>query len=235
MRNRHYQILSTTSLPFERIGYIPESIEVKVVPFIKIIPRPSVELKPIVNEFASEKQNIVFTSAHAAKFVAECLKYKPDWKIYCIRNETLLAVEKFFGPDSISRYAENALSLAQHIIEDEIKDALFFCGDQRMDILPDILKKNGIDLKELIVYETRLTPVQIIENPDAILFFSPTAVRSFFSINTVEPDTRIFAMGKTTARALANFTSNNIIISGESDKAFVLNMAIEYAVSHPTT
>jgi uroporphyrinogen-III synthase len=235
MSDRQYNILSTASLPFDRIGHIPVSIEIKVVPFIKIIPRPSVELKPIVEGFASQKHNVVFTSAHAARFVADCLKYKPDWKIYCIRNETRLVVEKLYGPDSISGFAENALSLSRNIIAEGLKEAIFFCGDQRMEILPDMLKKNGIDLKELIVYETRLTPVQLKENPDAVLFFSPTAVRSFFSVNTLDANTRIFAMGKTTAATLINFTSNNIIISRESDKAYVLNMAVEYATSHPTT
>ncbi len=234
MSDRRYNILSTAALPFERIDHIPESIDIKVVPFIKIIPIPSVELKPLINKLVSEKQNIVFTSAHAARIVSDCLNEIPDWKIYCIRNETRLAVEKFFGESIISKYAENALSLSQAIIDDGIKNAIFFCGDQRMDVVPDSLKKNGIELTELVVYETRLTPVQIRENPDAVLFFSPSAVRSFFSINTLEPTTRIFAMGKTTAAALSNYTSNKIVISKESDKAFVLRMAVEYAVSHPT-
>lgn len=234
MSDRRYNILSTAALPFERIDHIPESIDIKVVPFIKIIPTPSVELKPLIDKLVSEKQNIVFTSAHAVKIVADCLAEIPEWKIYCIRNETRLAVEKFFGKSLIAKYAENALSLSQAIINDGIKNAIFFCGDQRMDVVPDSLKKNGIELTELVVYETRLTPVQIKENPDAVLFFSPTAVRSFFSVNTLESSTQIFAMGKTTAAALLNYTSNNIIISREADKAFVLNMAVEYAVSHPT-
>jgi uroporphyrinogen-III synthase len=235
MSNRRYNILSTASLPFERLGHVPESIEIKVLPFIKIISTPSVELKPIITEWAMEKRNIIFTSAHATRIVAENVNAVPDWKIYCTRNETRFVVQKFFGVNSISKYAENALSLSQYIINDGIKNAIFFCGDQRMDILPDILKKNGVNLTELVVYKTRLTPVQLKENPDAVLFFSPTAVRSFFSVNTLESDTRIFAMGRTTAEALSNFTSQEIIISRESDKAHVVNMAIEYGVSHPTT
>jgi uroporphyrinogen-III synthase len=235
MSSSRYYILSTASLPFERIGHIPESVEIKVVPFIKIIPRPRLELKPFIAEFASKKQNIVFTSAHAAEIVAECLSNIPDWKIYCIRNETRAMVEKLFGKNTISRYADSALSLSQAIIDDGIRDLVFFCGEQRMDILPDLMKKNGVDITELIVYETRLTPVQLKDNPDAILFFSPTAVKSFFSANTLDAETQIFAMGKTTAAALTKFTSNNIIISEEADKAFVLNMAVEFATSHPTT
>jgi len=233
MPDRRYTILSTTSLPFERIEAVPETIEINVVPFIKIIPRPSVELKPLIAEFAAEKQIVVFTSAHAVKLVSECLKYKPDWKIYCIRNETRIAVINWFGSESIVKYASNAMSLSACMIADGIKDALFFCGDQRLDILPENLKNHGVRLTEFIVYETRLTPVRLEEQPNAILFFSPTAVRSFFSMNELSPDTRVFAMGKITAAALEQYTALPIIISSESDKAFVLNLALEYAMSHP--
>ncbi len=102
-----------------------------------------------------------------------------------------------------------------------------------MDILPDNLKKNKIGLTELIIYDTKLTPVRLKDQPDAILFFSPKAAQSFFSKNDLETETRVFAMGKTTAAALESLTSNKIIISPETDKAFVFNMAVEYATSHP--
>lgn len=235
MSDRRYHILSTAALPFDRISHIPETIEVSVVPFIKIIPRPGLELKPLICEIASEKKVVVFTSAHAAKYVGESLKSKPNWEIYCIRNETRIAVEKFFGNESIVGYADNAFSLSRLMITNKVKEPVFFCGDQRMDILPDNLKKNNIGLTELIVYETKLTPVRLKNQPDAILFFSPKAVESFFSINHLESGTRVFAIGKTTAAALNNLTSNKIIISPEADKAVVFNMAVEYATSHPIT
>ncbi len=234
MSDRRYHILSTAALPFDRIHHIPETIEVSVVPFIKIIPRPGAELKPIICELASEKRVIIFTSAHAVKYVREFLKIKPNWEIYCIRNETRIAVEKFFGNESIAGYADNAFSLSRLMITNKVTEALFFCGDQRMDIIPDNLKENNIGLTELIVYETKLTPVRLKSQPDAILFYSPKAVESFFSINHPEAETRIFAIGKTTAAALNNLTSNKIIISPEADKAIVFNMAVEYATSHPT-
>jgi uroporphyrinogen-III synthase len=235
MSDRRYHILSTAALPFDRIHHIPETIKVSVVPFIKIIPRPGVELKPLICEFASEKRIVVFTSAHAAKYVGEPLKTKPNWEIYCIRNETRIAVEKYFGSESIAGYADNAFLLSMLMITNKVTDAVFFCGDQRMDILPDNLRKNNIGLTELIVYETKLTPVRLKDQPDAILFFSPKAAESFFSINHLEAETKVFAMGKTTAAVLSNLTSNKINISPEADKAFVFNMAVEYATSHPIT
>src|ERR1700682_1905353 len=121
------------------------------------------------------------------------------------------------------------------MMSEGFKKAIFFCGDQRMDILPENLQKHGIHLTELIIYDTRLTPVQLEAGPDAILFFSPTAVRSFFSVNELSPGTMVFVMGKTTGEAFRQFTNSPFILSPEPDKAFVLNMAFEYAVSHPTT
>src|SRR5450755_2658272 len=198
MSDRRYTILSTASLPFERIKNLPDSVDLRVIPFIEIIPRPGIELKPLITEYASEKLNVVFTSAHAVKFVSGLLKQKPKWKIYCIRNETRIAVVNWFGSEFSNKFASNALFLSRLMIADGIKKATFFCGDQRIDILPDNLRRNGIELTELIVYDTRLIPVLLEEKADAILFFSPTAVRSFFSVNEISSGTTVFAMGTTT-------------------------------------
>jgi uroporphyrinogen-III synthase len=233
MPDRHYIILSTASLPYERIIHIPDSIDVCDVPFIKIVPIPGVELMPVIAELAAEKKSVIFTSAHAVKFVSELLKQKPDWKIYCIRNETRNAVMERFGNGPNIKFADDARTLADYLIDDKVKEAVFFCGDKRLAVIPDKLKKYGIDLTEIVVYETRLTPVRMKNPTDAILFFSPTAVRSFFSVNHLIPETIVFAVGKTTASELKKYTNNNMIVSPEADKAVVVNMAIEYAASHP--
>ena len=99
MPERRYTILSTASLPFDRIVDIPRSVEVQVIPFIEIIPRSGVELKPLISGYALKKLNVVFTSAHAVKFVSGWLKHKPEWAIYCIRNETRIAVVNWFGSE----------------------------------------------------------------------------------------------------------------------------------------
>src|SRR5450432_4163820 len=233
MLDRRFTILSTASLPLERIENIPNAVNVQITPFTEIFPRTDEKIKTAVAELSSKKLTVVFTSAHAVKIVAGFLSQKPKWKIYCIRNETRIAAVNWFGSESIARFASNALFLSQKIIADGIKDLVFFCGDQRMDILPDNLQKHGVHLTELIVYETRLTPEQLIDKPDAILFFSPTAVRSFFSMNVLSPETIVFAMGTSTAKALDQCTGNPVIISPQADKVFVFDMALQYAASHP--
>jgi uroporphyrinogen-III synthase len=233
MRDRQFSILSTAPLPFERVSRIPDSIDVQVIPFTEILPRTDEKIKATIRSLASGKITAVFTSAYAVKFVAALLDQKPDWKIYCIRNETRIAVENVFGAGCIAKFSDNAQLLSEQIIRDGIKEAVFFCGDQRMNILPENLNQQGIHLEELIVYDTRLTPKKLDHRPDAILFFSPTAVRSFFSMNELFPGTTVFAMGTTTAKALKENTGIPIIVSPEADKAFVLNMAMDYAGSHP--
>jgi uroporphyrinogen-III synthase len=233
MSDRRITILSTASLPPERIKNIPASVDVQIISFIEIIPRPGVELKPIVTEYGTDKLNVVFTSAHAVKIVSGLLKQKPDWVIYCIRNETRIAVLNWFGSEVECKFASNALYLSRLMISEGVKEALFFCGDQRLDILPDNLRKNGVLLNELIVYDTRLMPVKLKEPPEIILFFSPTAVKSFFSMNDISSGTTVIAMGTTTAAALKQYTEHPVIISPEADKTYVFNLALDYAASHP--
>jgi uroporphyrinogen-III synthase len=233
MSDRRISILSTASLPLERIKNIPALVEVQIIPFIEIIPRPGVELMPVITEYGSEKLDVVFTSAHAVKIVSGLLKQKPDWIIYCIRNETRIAVLNWFGSEIECKFASNALYLSRLMISEGVKEALFFCGDQRLDILPDNLRKYGVELDELVVYDTRLKPVKLKEPPEIILFFSPTAVRSFFSMNDISSGTTVIAMGTTTAAALKQYTEHTVIISPEADKTYVFNMALDYAASHP--
>src|SRR5450631_1720814 len=176
MPDRHYTILSTASIPFERIPRIPDSIDLRVIPFIEIVPRDEESLKKQIDRLAAEQTAVVFTSAHAVRWVKNRLIKKPDWKIYCIRYETRRALTEWFGEKYELKTADNALVLSDQIVADGIRDIVFLCGDQRMDILPDQLKKHGLRLNEFIVYDTKLNPVVIENSPDAILFFSPTAV-----------------------------------------------------------
>jgi uroporphyrinogen-III synthase len=233
MSDRRIKILSTASLPLERLKNIPESVDIQIVPFIEIIPRSGLELIPIISEYGSEMLNVVFTSAYAVKFVSGWLKQKPNWTIYCIRNETRIAVLNWFGSDIKCKFGDNALSLSKLMISEGVREALFFCGDQRLDILPDNLRNNGIELNELIVYNTILKPVKLKEQPEIILFFSPTAVKSFFSMNEIPSGTTVIAMGSTTAAALKQKTDHPVLISPEADKTFVVNMALDYAASYP--
>jgi uroporphyrinogen-III synthase len=231
MQKSKITILTTAALDTglaEQI--VAEGMAVETVPFISIEPVSTTVLKSDVEPLLKKPAVIVFTSSNAVETVAACVNgEKPDWKIYCIGNNTRRAVEKYFGAAVVADVAENALWLADKIISRKINEpVIFFCGNQRRDELPDKLQAAGIKVQEMVVYETRPTPKKLDDNFDAILFYSPSGVVSFFSVNQVQPATVLFAIGSTTEAALTMYTNNKIIKGDKQEKADLVKKVIEY-------
>lgn len=121
---------------------------------------------------------------------------------------------------------ENALSLAKKIVDDGVKDALFFCGNQRRNDLPDYLRKKNIILKEKVVYETHMTPKKIKDKVgDALFFMSPSAVTSFAMMNQFKSDRNYYSIGSTTSTALKRYGVKVV----ESTKASLESMLKVYS------
>ena len=76
MRERLFTILSTASLPFERMSPIPDGVDIQVDPLIEIIRRNDEKLISQITGLSSKKITAVFTSAYAVKFVADQLDKK---------------------------------------------------------------------------------------------------------------------------------------------------------------
>jgi uroporphyrinogen-III synthase len=183
-----------------------------------------------VKEIIAEKTTVVFTSMNAVEAVVKVLNnLSPDWDIYCIGHTTQKQILQGFHRSHIKGTADNAVELARLILQDgNIGELVFFCGDRRRDELPEILISNGLQLKEIIVYQTRMTPAHISPDYDAILFFSPSAVESFFSLNTLPASTIPFAIGNTTAEAISMYCSNPVQIADEPGKDALVKMAVTH-------
>ena len=224
-------ILSTREIDASFITDAAEkNIMVDISPFIKTEPIRSIETQQEIELALIESITVVFTSVNAVEAVAtELLDLKPDWKIYCIGCATKQAVEKYFGKDSVTGIADNAKALAELMIEEtENDEVFFFCGEQHRMELPTILRKNGIEVTEIIVYQTILLPHKIEKNYNGILFFSPTAVESFFQKNKLSSQTILFAIGETTAKEIKKFSKNKILIAGEPSKKSLLNETVNF-------
>jgi uroporphyrinogen-III synthase len=134
--------------------------------------------------------------------------------VACLPGKTLVAVCEKFQEDQVVCTAKNAKDLARAIIsEGRFTKAIFFCALDHRPELPQILREAGIVLTEVPVYETSGTPVEVDTFFDAVLFFSPSAVDSFFAINTLPPGAVCFAIGETTAGAVRDYTDQRIVIS----------------------
>lgn len=224
------KVLSTRPLSEEIIeAAASKGIELAIIPFIKTEPIENVEVQQEIEHALTLVTAVVFTSMNAVEAVEEfILEELPTWKIYCIGNTTKQLVEKYFGESSIAGFADNATLLAETIVADNPDELIFFCGNQRRDELPEILRSNDIEVDEIVVYETIALSQKINEEYHGILFFSPSAVKSFFSVNKIVSGTVLFAIGETTAAEIKKFTSNKIIISDEPGKENLAEKMIEY-------
>jgi uroporphyrinogen-III synthase len=81
---------------------------------------------------------------------------------------------------------------------------------------------------EIVVYETVPTPCIATEEMEAILFFSPSAADSFFSVNQPKKNIICFAVGETTADSILKYSGNTIIISDTPSQKGILKALIAY-------
>ncbi|MEO5996942.1 MAG: uroporphyrinogen-III synthase [Chitinophagaceae bacterium] len=172
---------------------------------------------------------VVFTSMNAADAVADYAGGNlPQWNIYCLGTATKEIILNRFPLSHISGEADNASSLADAIIRNDVQEVIFFCGDQRRDELPGKLANQNIAVEEMIVYKTIATPEKMEKEYSGILFFSPSAVESFFSVNSVSEDTILFSIGSTTSDCIKLYCTNKIIQSDLPGKKNLAEKVINY-------
>ncbi|NJE06735.1 hypothetical protein E3E36_11450 [Thermococcus sp. M36] len=78
-----------------------------------------------------------------------------------------------FNESNIQSRGKNALDLANSIIEQSIQLVVFFCGNIRRDELPETLAAKGVEVKEVVVYETIETKNQLIKPTMVFCFSAP--------------------------------------------------------------
>jgi uroporphyrinogen-III synthase len=202
---------------------------VDVIPFIKTESIQTEKVQQTVESVSILNATVVFTSSNAVEAVHyQTQNRKVNWRIYCVGNATKSLIEKLFIHSTVIAMADNAAKLSQEIIADKenITELYFFCGDKRRNELPLLLAQNNIALHEIEVYATTILQHKLSKHYDGILFFSPSAVDGFFSRNTVEDDTVLFAIGNTTADEIKKHSNNKIIIANKPGKKEMIEKII---------
>jgi uroporphyrinogen-III synthase len=205
-------------------------IRLQVVPFIDTEAVQDIDVQQEVEQIALQYATVVFTSMNAVESVITMLDEQvPEWNIYCMGNTTAEIIRNYFGEQSITDTGNSAADLADAIIESgETDEVVFFCGDQRRDELPEKLAEAGIDVNEVVVYKTIPLHKKIEQEYHVILFFSPSAVDSYFKLNKVAEHTVLFAIGQTTAAAIKKYSNNKTITANAPGKDELVRKAIHY-------
>ncbi len=179
-------------------------------------------------ELSKVNDNLIFTSQNAVQSIlqhpkCEDLKSKDVFSIG-MKTKDLLT-ENGFKVVAYTGYAADLAEIISLIYSEE--SFTFFSGNLRRDVLPNTLKENGITFNEIEVYETKITSKKITKKLDGILFFSPSAVESYFKLNTIKDET-CFCIGETTAEALENKKVKTIIIADKPSVENVIAEVVEY-------
>jgi uroporphyrinogen-III synthase len=228
MQKLKIKILSTRDLPADIIQLAAENdIDIDCVTFIDTKSVINDETAQKIKQLASEEITTVFTSMNAVEAVADIVHSDLNWNVYCIGYATKHLIKEKLRA-IIKGEADDAASLADVIINNNEQEVYFFSGEKRRDELPNALKASGIHVDEISVYSTTLINHKINKHYDAILFYSPSAVESFFFENKVDPETIFFAIGKTTAAAILNYTHNKIILAEQPGKVELAHTMIRY-------
>lgn len=202
--------------------------------FIKTVPLKDAQTRA---KLLSAGEWLVFTSRQSAKIFAHFLKAnglppgRP--KIYCLEGETAKAVKKIPNAE-ICGLARDAASLADLIVKDAKTEGVsFICGTMRRDELVNILRSASINVNEIKVYDTVYNGRKMEKNFDALLFFSPSAVESYFQTNIIPGAVPAFCIGNTTATAFRGHSHNPVVIANEPSQERVLEAVKNFFSATP--
>jgi uroporphyrinogen-III synthase len=168
-------------------------------------------------------ENAIFTSQNGVKSffdnVRSSIPTEPTINsienCFCVGEKTKTLLEK--NGQNVIKMTEYASELAPYLVDNHKNDPFhFFCGNIRSDVIPSALKENNIAFEEIEVYKTTLSPKKFERQFDAILFFSPSGVRSFYEENNSSRVHSIaVCIGTTTAQEAKKY-SDKVVISNST-------------------
>ena len=182
-----------------------DDIVVDCTEVIKTIP---VQIHP----FDLKDYSIIFTSVNGVNsFFKNGFKSNEDFtaknynKIYCVGEKTKKAVRKYgFGTFKVLK---NADTLSKFITAKcQHERFLHFCGNLAISVLDNELPLQNIKYKKVIVYNTEEINPLVTEKYHAVVFFSPSGVRSFAKQNSMEGFIPI-SIGETTSGEIRKHSS----------------------------
>lgn len=187
-----------------------------------------IEIKSKTFDASLLHDNLIFTSKNAVESVLLHPQIEEFRKktAFCVGIATKAFLEEYgFKVDVYAGYASDLAEIISLIYDKE--SFTFFSGNLRREVLPQTLLQNGIIFNEIEVYETGLTPIKTTNTFDGILFFSPSAVESYLSVNKIQTES-CFCIGETTAAALEFNNIKNIVIANKPNVEEVILKIKEY-------
>lgn len=184
-----------------------KSIEgVENIPLIKIIYlKNKIDIK--------NYDALIFTSKNG---IYSLNSFNQDWKnipSYVISNKTKEVLLKIGGKLKFTGKSNNGDDFANELIDIlSNKQVLYIRSEKILSNITNILKKNDININELITYKTicNKTPntIKIPPSNSIIIFSSPSTINCFFNIYKWNYTYKAIVIGETTASYMQKYISN---------------------------
>ena len=177
---------------------------------ISYVSYDAIRISPIpICSFPKEVKNAIITSQNTWKVIKDKVSIE---NAYVVGEKTSQLLSK--NDINIIESQDYGKDLAHKLCESHNNEEFyFFCGKKRRNEIPQKLKENNISFTEIQVYDTLGNHKEFKQEFDGVLFFSPSAVKSFFAVNTLK-SAIAFCIGTTTAKELEKHT-NHIIIANQ--------------------
>tara|TARA_B100001093_G_scaffold88204_1_gene80210 strand:- start:155 stop:823 length:669 start_codon:yes stop_codon:yes gene_type:complete len=194
---------------------------------IELLQYNFIKITPLSFELPSHTGSWIFTSKNAVDAVYssnEKLKYN---KIphYCVGEKTKSALVK--NGQKVIKMSNNSLKLANYLINNHKNEKYVFCrGSIINKDFSNFFYTNKMNLNEIPVYKTELVPKKIDCILDGIMFFSPSAIKSFMKNNKLN-SSECFCIGETTS-AFAKKFSSKIHYANVPSVENVINQTINF-------
>ncbi|MEP0266773.1 DUF559 domain-containing protein [Dokdonia sp.] len=197
------RVLSTKKLK-------PNQRELLLNAGVSFVEYDAISIESIDFEIPKGLGNIIITSQNGANaFINsnDLQEEKIGLMCFCVGNKTTALLEK--NGLKVVKAAQNGEELGHFIAKNHQNEHFtYFCGNQRRDELPTILKEAGISCNEIVTYETHLNEQTFNQKFDGFLFYSPSGVSAFAKANTIST---AFCIGETTATEVKKYTQNIVV------------------------
>ena len=198
---------------------------------ISLVEYNAIKINFVPFEVPERIKNAIFTSQNGVNSFFANVRSSAVEHCFCVGEKTKMALER--NGQNVIKTTEYASELAEYLVKNQ-KDRYFhfFCGNLRSEEIPSKLKDNNIAFEEIQVYKTTLTPKKFERYFDAILFFSPSGVRSYCEVNlqgglrqhlagSGNFQSIFVCIGTTTASEAKKYTENVIIANATTVESVI--------------
>lgn len=166
----------------------------------------------------------IFTSQNAAQSFLNNGGHLNQIEVFCVGEKAAMLLSQ--NGQKVVEIAQNSLELGQKILEKhKNREFLYFSGNLRRPELPQLLTENNVRFSEQISYHTQINNFEHSQDFDAVLLYSPSGVKSYFTTHQNNNPIAI-CIGQTTAQAASQHT-NMIQVAIHSTVDGVIDTALK--------